>query len=77
MQTIKLVLLEFKEGEFQGVKYSNIFARYDGKILKFKLDRPKVGNLSNFIDHEVEADIEIVGGVNLLASLKIVAVRAA
>jgi hypothetical protein len=42
MQTIKLSLLEFHEGEFQGVKYSNIHARYNGKILKFKLDRNKV-----------------------------------
>ena len=46
MQTIKLSLLEFFDGEYQGVKYSNIHARYNGKILKFKLDRNKVGNIS-------------------------------
>ena len=75
MQTIKLTLLEFFDGEYQGVKYSNIHARYNGKILKFKLDRNKVGNISNLLDQEVEADVEIVAGTNLLASLKIVAVR--
>ena len=75
MQTIKLTLLEFFDGEYQGVKYSNIHARYNGKILKFKLDRNKVGNISNLLDQEVEADVEIVAGSNLLASIKIVAVR--
>ncbi len=75
MQTIKLTLLEFFDGEYQGVKYSNIHARYNGKILKFKLDRNKVGNISNLLDQEVEADVEIVPGSNLLASIKIVAVR--
>jgi hypothetical protein len=75
MQTIKLALLEFNEGEYQGVMYSNIQARYNGKILKFKLDRNKVGNISNLLDQEVEADIDIVSGSNRLASLKIVAVR--
>ncbi len=75
MQTIKLALLEFYEGEYQGIKYSQIHARYNGKILKFKLDRNKVGNISNLLDQDVEADVEIVPGTNLLASLKIVAVR--
>lgn len=75
MQTIKLALLEFNEGEYQGVKYSNIQARYNGKILKFKLDRNRVGNISNLLDTEVEADVDIVSGSNRLASLKIVAVR--
>ena len=75
MQTIKLTLLDFSEGEFQGIKYSNIHARYNGKILKFKLDRVKVGNIANLIDQPVEADVEIVQGTNLLASLKIIAVR--
>ena len=75
MQTIKLALLEFNEGEYQGVKYSNIQARYNGKILKFKLDRNKVGNILNLVDQDVEADIDIVAGTNLLASLKIVAIR--
>ena len=76
MQTIKLSLVEFNEGEFKGVLYSNIQARYNGKILKFKLDRAKVGNIANLLDQEVEADVEIVSGANRLASLKIVAVRA-
>lgn len=75
MQAIKLVLLEFNEGEYQGVKYSNIHARYNGRILKFKLDRNKVGNVSNLLDQQVEADIEIVSGGNLAASLKIVDIR--
>lgn len=74
MQTIKLVLLEFNEGEYQGIKYSNIHARYNGRILKFKLDRNKVGNVSNLLDQQVEAGIEIVSGGNLAASLKIVAI---
>ena len=74
--SIKLTLLEFNEGEYQGVKYSNIHARYNGKLLKFKLDRNKVGNISNLLDQEVEADIDIVSGGNLLATLKIVSVRA-
>jgi hypothetical protein len=73
----KLTLLEFNEGEYQGVKYSNIHARYNGKILKFKLDYKKVGNISNLIDKEVEADVDIVSGGNLAASIKIVAVREA
>ena len=73
---IKLTLLEFNEGEYQVVKYSNIHARYNGKLLKFKLDRNKVGNISNLLDQEVEADIDIVSGGNLLATLKIVSVRA-
>ncbi|MCX6719305.1 MAG: hypothetical protein NTZ38_02945, partial [Candidatus Taylorbacteria bacterium] len=68
MQTIKLALLEFHEGEFQGIMYSNIHARYNGKILKFKLDRNKVGNILNLVDQDVEADIDIVAGTNLLAS---------
>ena len=77
MQTIKLVLLEFNEGEYQGVKYANIHARYNGKLLKFKLDRTKVGNISNLLDKQVEADLDIVSGGNLAASIKIVAVREA
>lgn len=75
MQTIKLSLVEFNEGEYKGVLYSNIQARYNGKILKFKLDRAKVGNISNLLDQEVEADIDIVSGANRMASIKIVAVR--
>ncbi len=75
MQTIKLVLLEFNEGEYQGVKYSNIHARYNGKLFKFKLDRNKVGNISHLLDQEVEADIDIVSGGNLAAAIKIIAVR--
>ena len=35
MQPIKLSLVEFNEGEYKGVLYSNIQARYNGKILKF------------------------------------------
>jgi hypothetical protein len=77
MQTIPLVLLEYNEGEYQGIKYSNIHARYNGKILKFKLDRNKVGDVSELVDQEVEADVEIVAGNNLAASLKIVAIKAA
>lgn len=75
MQKIKLVLLEFNEGEYQGVKYASIHARFNGRILKFKLDRNKVGDISNLVDQEVDADIDIVSGSNLLATLKIVAVR--
>jgi hypothetical protein len=77
MLTIKLTVLEFKDDEYQGIKYSNIHGRYNGKIIKFKLDRNKVGNISNMLDKNVEADIEIVSGTNLAATLKIVAVREA
>ncbi len=71
MQTIKLALLEFHEGEFQGIMYSNIHARYNGKILKFKLDRNKVGNILNLVDQDVEADIDIVAGTNQSCPIKL------
>jgi len=76
MITIKLSLVEFNSGEYKGVLYSNIQGRYNGKILKFKLDRNKVGDISNLVDQEVEADIAITPGKDRMATIRVVAVRA-
>ena len=76
MLTIKLSLVEFNAGEYKGVLYSNIQGRYNGKILKFKLDRNKVGDISNLVDHQVEADLDITPGAGRAATIRVVAVRA-
>lgn len=73
MNSIKVRVLEFNKGEYEGNAYSNILARYNEKVLKFKLD-PKCGDLSKLLDKEVELELSIVKGANSLASLKVIAV---
>lgn len=70
MLKVKITILEYKTGMYEGNSYANVLARYDGKILKFKLakDTP---DLSKFIDKEVTATISIVAGANMAATIKI------
>jgi len=70
MFKIKLTLLEYKQGIYEGTPYANCIARYEGKILKFKLDK-SIPDLSQHIDEELECTFSIVAGQNLAASIKI------
>lgn len=75
MFQIKVKLLEYNEGEFEGNKYSNVMARYDGDILKFKLDRKNVADCSVLVDHDVELSFTIVKGQNSSAMLRVLSVK--
>lgn len=70
MFKIKLTILEFKQGVYEGTAYANVIARYNDRILKFKLDK-SVPDLSSHIDEEVDCTFSIVPGQNLAASIKI------
>jgi len=70
--SIKITLLEHNTGVYEGSPYANIVARYNGKLLKFKLDVKKVtSDVPSLIDEEVEATYEIVSGSNMSATIKI------
>jgi len=74
METIKLVVLEYKKGVFEGHEYATLLARYAGRVLKFKLAKG-VPDLTRFIDKEVDATFEIEQGQNLSATLRITSVE--
>jgi len=71
---ITLKLLECKEGVYEGTSYSNVLARYGDRILRFKLDSKKVGNLEKLIDKNILATVDIVAGGNMAATIRIVEV---
>jgi len=70
MFKIKLTILEYKTGTYEGNSYHNVLARYDGKVLKFKLSKD-VPNLETLVDKEVDATFSIISGQQLSASLRI------
>jgi len=70
-------LLEYNEGEFEGNKFANIIARHDGKLLKFKLDRKQVSDVSDMIDTDVNLSFDVVKGQNSAASIKVVGIVSA
>jgi hypothetical protein len=67
-------LLEYNEGEFEGNKYSNVVVRYEGQLLKFKLDRKQVADCKEKVDTDVELTFEVQKGQNSSASIRVVAV---
>lgn len=67
---IKLTVLEYKTGTFEGNAYAHLLARYDGRIMKFKLGKG-VPDLSSAVDRDVSAFFEIVAGQNLAATIRI------
>jgi hypothetical protein len=72
---INIVVLEFIQGVFQGNPYKQLLARYNNRVLKFKL-ASDIEDLNKYVDREVSAEIEIVAGQNLAATLRIVAIVA-
>jgi len=77
MNKIPLTVLEYNEGTFEGNPYASVIARYNGKLLKFKLDVKKVTGLQKFVDKDILATLEIVPGDRMAATLKVVAVEPA
>jgi hypothetical protein len=71
---INIVVLEFIQGVFQGNPYKQLLARYNNRVLKFKL-ASDIEDLNKYVDREVSAEIEIVAGQNLAATLRIVAIE--
>jgi len=72
---IQAKILEFNEGTYEGNKYSNVLVRYNGKILKFKINSQADVDLSaSDVDKDVLLTLEIVAGANFSATPRIVAV---
>jgi len=71
MFTIPARLLEYNTGEYEGNKYSNILARVDDKILKFKLDSKIVLDQSKNIDKNVVLTFIVAKGKDSNASIKV------
>lgn len=78
---IKAKLLEYSTGNFQGTDYATIKARSEeianNRILKFKVDFKKVGDVSNLVDSDVVLVCEVVSGQNDAATIRVVSVEAA
>jgi len=76
MNKIKCTILEFNKGTYEGNEYANIVARYNDKLVKFRVDVKKVSNLSSEdVDKEVECELEIHGSASQPASVKISSVE--
>jgi len=70
---IDVKVLEFNTGTYEGSTYSNILARYNGKILKFKVNpKANVDLSSDDVDTDVTLTLEIVAGQNQSATPRIV-----
>jgi len=68
-------VLEFNEGTYEGNKYSNVLARYNGRILKFKIKANSGVDLSaDDVDQTVTLQLEIAAGANQAAMLRIVGI---
>lgn len=76
---LKLKLLEYNSGVIgaENTPWANILGRYNGRVMKFKVDVKKSGDLSAFLDKEVTAKCEVIVGKELSATLKIVGVEKA
>lgn len=70
--TIEAIILEHSQGVFEGSPYGSVVARYNGNLLRFKIDRKRIDTLEEYLDKNVELELEIVKGQNMQAGLKIV-----
>lgn len=79
MHRIKAIILEFTSGEFEGNNWAKVKARSaeiaDNKILTYKVDVKKAGDISKFLDTECELTLDVARGKDDVAVLKIVGVE--
>jgi len=72
---IEVKVLEYNEGTYEGNAYSNVLARYNGKILKFKI-KPNAGVdlTAEDVDQTLTLSLEITAGSNQAATPRIIGV---
>jgi len=72
---IEIKVLEYNSGFYKEQPYSNVLARYNGRIIKFKIKSNSSVSLSEKdVDKFVTVELEIVAGQNQSAVPRIVAV---
>lgn len=70
---ITIIPLEEKSGTFEGQAYKGVLCRYNGKVLRIKAD-PSL-DFKPYIDKETEIELDLRSGMNLAATVRIVAIN--
>lgn len=77
---VKAVVLEDKSGSFVGengasISYVQMLAQVGGRVIKFKCDKSLV--VKPFVESQVELELSIQPGKDLLADLRVVGIEEA
>jgi len=73
--SVPAVILEYKTGKYEGNDFASVLCRVGDRIVKFKVDLKTCPDLSSMTDKKVSLSVDIVAGVNLAATPKVVGIE--